>query len=81
MVRLKAAFTKDPKAREVLASGDDPAQVLERLRSLSGEAGAAVSNYLNLIGNRLIDGFDIAEPTALEMPDALLRAIRIAVSG
>src|SRR4029453_1011271 len=31
--------------------------------------------------NRLIDGFDIAEPTALEVPDALLRAIRIAVSG
>ena len=59
MVRLKAAFTKDPKAREVLASRDDPAQVLERLRSLSGEAGAAVSNYLNLIGNRLIDGFEI----------------------
>jgi phosphohistidine swiveling domain-containing protein len=34
-----------------------------------------------LVGNRLIDGFDIAEPTALELPDALLRAIRIAVSG
>ena len=28
-----------------------------------------------------IDGFDIAEPTALELPDALLRAIRVAVSG
>src|SRR6185503_12484470 len=26
------------------------------------------------------DGFDIAEPSALEVPDALLRAIRIAVS-
>ena len=34
-----------------------------------------------MVGNRLIDGFDIAEPTALELPDALLRAIRIAVSG
>src|SRR4030095_15519798 len=32
-------------------------------------------------GNRLIDCFDIAEPTALELPDALLQAIRIAVSG
>ena len=59
----------------------DPAQVLASLRSLGGEAGAAVSGYLDLVGNRLIDGFDIAEPTALELPDALLRAIRIAVSG
>jgi len=65
----------------VLASDGDPAQVLARLRSLGGEAGAAVSGYLDLVGNRLIDGFDIAEPTALELPDALLRAIRISVSG
>ena len=81
MERLKEAFAQDPAAREVLASDDDPAQVLASLRSLGGEAGAAVSGYLDLVGNRLIDGFDIAEPTALELPDALLRSIRIAVSG
>jgi pyruvate,water dikinase len=81
MERLKRAFAQDPAARAVLASDGDPAQVLARLRSLGGEAGAAVIGYLDLVGNRLIDGFDIAEPTALELPDALLRAIRIAVSG
>ncbi len=81
MERLKRAFAQDPRAREILASGGDPAQVLARLRSLGGEAGAAVSGYLDLVGNRLVDGFDIAEPTALELPDALLRAIQIAVSG
>jgi pyruvate,water dikinase len=81
MERLKRAFAQDPAAREVLASDGEPAQVLSRLRSLGGEAGMAVSGYLDLVGNRLVDGFDIAEPTALELPDALLRAIRIAVSG
>ena len=81
MERLKRAFAVDPAARELLAEGGDPAQVLESLRSLGGEAGAAVSGYLDLVGNRLIDGFDIAEPSALELPDALLRSIRIAVSG
>ncbi len=81
MERLKKAFAQDPAARELLASDGDPAQVLASLRSLGGEAGAAVSGYLDLVGNRLIDGFDIAEPSALELPDALLRAIRIAVSG
>jgi pyruvate,water dikinase len=80
MARLKAAFAKDPAARKVLASDGDPAQVLASLRSIGGEAGAAVSGYLDLVGNRLIDGFDIAEPSALELPDALLRAMRIAVS-
>jgi pyruvate,water dikinase len=81
MERLKRAFAQDPAARELLASSGDPAQALESLRSLAGETGAAVTGYLDLVGNRLIDGFDICEPTAIELPDALLRAIRIAVSG
>src|SRR6478735_9617508 len=81
MERLKGAFARHLSARKVLESTDAPAQTLEKLRSLGGETGAAVSGYLNLVGNRLIDGFDIAEPTALELPDALLRAIRIVVSG
>src|SRR5438034_822182 len=81
MERLKRAFAQDPAARKILESDGDPAQVLASLRSLGGEAGAAISGYLDLVGNRLIDGFDIAEPSALELPDALLRAIRIAVSG
>ena len=46
--RLKSAFAKDPAAREAVASDADPAQVLATLRSLSGEAGAAVSGYLDL---------------------------------
>src|SRR5205814_2974934 len=81
MDRLKGAFARDPAACEVLGSDGDPAQVLGHLRSLGGEAGAALSEYLDLVGNRLIDGFDIAEPSALELPDALLRAIRVATSG
>src|SRR5213595_269627 len=81
MERLKRAFAKDPAARKVLLSDGDPAQVLASLRSLGGEAGAAISGYLDLVGNRLVDGFDIAEPTAFELPDALVRAMRIAVSG
>jgi phosphohistidine swiveling domain-containing protein len=78
--RLKTALANDPAAREVLESDADPAQVLRTLRQLPGEAGTALSDYLDLVGNRLLDGFDIVEPSALEMPDALLRAIRIASS-
>src|ERR1051325_10795383 len=39
MERLKRAFAQDAKAREILASGGDPARVLASLRSLGGEAG------------------------------------------
>ena len=81
LARLKEAFERDAEARAVLASDGEPKEVLTRLRSLNGETGAAVSGYLDLVGYRIVDGFDIAEPSALELPDALLRAIRIAVSG
>ena len=79
--RLIAAFEADARARELLASDDDPGQVLAALRALDGEAGEAVSGYLELVGYRLLDGFDISEPYALSMPDALVRAIQIAVAG
>ncbi|HEV8450610.1 MAG TPA: PEP-utilizing enzyme [Gaiellales bacterium] len=79
--RLIAAFEADPQARELLASDDDPGQVLAQLRAIDGETGEAVSGYLDLVGYRLLDGFDISEPYALAMPDALVRAIRIAVAG
>jgi phosphohistidine swiveling domain-containing protein len=81
MVRLKDGFAKYPAARKALDSNGDSAKVLASLRALAGEAGSALSAYLDLVGNRLIDGFDIAEPTALELPDALLRSVRIAVSS
>jgi pyruvate,water dikinase len=79
--RLIAAVGQDSRARELLSSDDDPGQVLAALRALDGETGEAVSGYLDLVGNRLLDGFDISEPSALELPDVLLRAIRTAAEG
>ena len=60
MERLRQAFAPDPNAREVLELDAEPKQVLANLRSLGGEFGRAVSGYLNLVGNRLVEGFDIA---------------------
>jgi pyruvate,water dikinase len=79
--RLVAAVEQDAEAQRLLGSDEDPAQVLEQLRSLGGETGAAFSAYLDLVGYRLLDGFDISGRYALELPDSLLRAIRMATAG
>jgi phosphohistidine swiveling domain-containing protein len=79
--RLRAAVAADPAAQRLLQSDDEPGAVLEALRSLAGEAGEAASDYLDLVGYRLLDGFDISGRYALELPDALLRAMRAAVEG
>jgi pyruvate,water dikinase len=78
--RLLAAIEADPRAQKLLASEGDAAETLAALRSLDGETGAATTAYLDLVGNRLLDGFDIAEPAAIELPDQLLRAIRTAAT-
>jgi pyruvate,water dikinase len=79
--RLRAAIAADASAQALLASDDGPDRILHALRVQDGEVGAAVSAYLDLVGYRLLDGFDISGRYALELPDALLRAIRVAVSG
>jgi len=77
--RLRTAIAGEEAARRLLGSDDDPAEVLEALRSAEGETGEAASAYLDLVGYRLLDGFDVTGRYALELPDALLRAIRVAV--
>ena len=79
--RVISTLSDDSEARELLESDGEPAQLLERLRTLDSDAGRAVDAYLDLVGCRLLDGFDISGRYALEMPDALLRSIRAAVEG
>jgi pyruvate,water dikinase len=79
--QLLDALRGNDAARELLESDDDAATVLAKMRELPGDAGPAVSAYLDLVAYRPLDGFDISEAGALELPDALLRAIRVAVSG
>ena len=77
--QLIAALKADSDARELLHSDADPAEILQRLRSLDNDTGRAASAYLDLVGCRLLDGFDISGRYALELPDALIRAIRASV--
>jgi rifampicin phosphotransferase len=79
--RLIAAMREDPSARELLDSDGEPGEVLDSLRALDGEAGEAMAAYLDLAGYRLLDGFDISGRYALELPDVLLRAIRVSVAA
>jgi len=79
--RMIAAVNADPAAKALLSEDGDPADTLARLRAQPGAAGEAVDAYLELTGYRLLDGFDISGRYALELPGALLKAIRAAVEG
>lgn len=81
LTELVAAFSANAEARGVLESDGDPAAILAALRARDDAEGQALAAYLDLVGYRLLDGFDIAGRYALELPDALVRAIRSAVAG
>lgn len=76
---LVETFRADPEARAALDSAEDAGSLLERLRSQDTPAGRALDDYLQFAGYRLLDGFDISNRYALEMPDVLLRSIRTAI--
>jgi phosphohistidine swiveling domain-containing protein len=78
--RLQHAISEDETARALLDSDGDPGEVLEQLRSLESPAGEATAAYLDLVGYRLINGFDITNPYALELPASLLGAIKTSVA-
>jgi pyruvate,water dikinase len=76
---LVAAYRADPSARQALDGAGDPAKILEGQRQEATAAGRALDDYLEFVGYRLLDGFDIAGRYALEMPDVLLRSIKTAI--
>lgn len=76
---LIAAYRADAHARAALDADEDPGKLLERLRHEPTGTGAALNDYLDLVGYRLLDGFDISNQCALELPDVLLRSIRTAI--
>jgi phosphohistidine swiveling domain-containing protein len=76
---LVAAFRADDAARRTLGADDDPGALLEGLRREDSAAGRALDDYLELVGYRLLDGFDISNKCAMELPDVLLRSIRTAI--
>ena len=79
--RLAQAIRDDSRARVLIASSDAPGEVIDSLRGLSGQLAAALSAYLKFVGYRVVNGDDVGEPYALEMPEILLNAIRSAVEG
>lgn len=78
---LASALRDSSEARAILFADAAAADVLERLRSAPGAAGAAAAAYLDTVGYRLLDSLDTGDPYALEVPEVLVAGIRQAVEA
>jgi len=69
------ALREHDEARALLFSGDDAADVLARLRVLVPEVG----EYIDSVHFRLLEGFDIPNPTIGERPEGLVGRLQTAL--
>lgn len=77
--QLAESVRSNPAARKILESDQKGAAILDHLRSEPGAVGRAAEAYLGVVGNRLLNSLDTGEPAAIEVPDALVSRIRLAV--
>ena len=60
-------------------AGSDAAIVLAALRAASGDVGEAARDYVDLVAYRPVNGEDVGDTCAFELPDLLVNGIRAAV--
>lgn len=77
--RLVAALHESSGARALLDSPADPGDILQGVLSEPGAVGLAARAYIDIVGYRLLDSFDPAEPFALELPEVIVNGIRQAL--
>jgi phosphohistidine swiveling domain-containing protein len=78
---LATALRDDPEAAAQLTAEADAAAVLEWLRTREGPVGDATRAYLEVVGYRIVGGYDLGDRYALETPELVLGSIRRAASG
>jgi rifampicin phosphotransferase len=76
LAEAAAAVAADPEARAILEAAADPGEILARLRVRRDEVGTRLLAYLERVGCRLIDGFDVSYPRGEEVPAVLVQALR-----
>lgn len=72
-----AAIAANPEATELVRADGDAAQRLARLRELL----PAVDDYVTMVQDRTLDGFDIVNPTLREHPELMLGKFALALDG
>ena len=77
---LAAAILANPTAADVVRGTSPPAEILEQLRATDDEIAAALDEWLLLTGHRPVDGFDISDPTGVELPSMMVQCIRASLT-
>lgn len=73
---LQSALRADPEAVTLLKSSEAPARILSALRARPAPLGPAVAAYLDVVGLRVLGGYDISDRQGSEHPELLVKLLR-----
>jgi pyruvate,water dikinase len=76
---LLERLREDPGAAAVLEEGD-PTTAIDRLGEWDDAVGEAARAYLDLAGQQLVGGYDIAERRGVEVPEQIVAGLRAALA-
>ena len=79
LAALRAIAANDA-AKAILNGPGQAGDILQQLQSLPGDTGKAIKTYLDLVSYRVMGGYDVTCPTAIETPDVLVRALQFTYS-
>lgn len=81
IAEVRRAVLADGDSMLMLLSDRPPSDVLAALRAQPAPVGPAITAYLDVVGLRILGGYDVADRHAIEHPDLLLKIIRGAVTA
>jgi pyruvate,water dikinase len=78
---LRRAIAASAEAQALIASSQPAAEIVSALLARTDAVGAAARAYLDVVGLRVIGGYDVADRHAREHPELLLNIIRASLAG
>ena len=81
LTELRSALAETPDALALVRAGGSDAGVLEQLLARSDRVGAAARAYLDVVGLRILGGYDVADRHAREHPELIMKVIRASLEG
>jgi pyruvate,water dikinase len=81
LTALRDALNDTPDALAILNARRPDAEILSDLQARQDRVGAATRAFMDVVGLRILGGYDVADRHAREHPEMVLKVIRAAVSG
>ena len=81
LTALRRALRVNPDAMALVMSDEPDDQILSRLQARQDAVGAAARAYVDVVGLRILGGYDVADRHAREHPEMIVKVIRAALGG